>query len=234
MEIKDQGCLIRESDWEVIVLLDACRWDVFEQVNYLPGNLQKVNSGAFNTSTWYKNHWNKDTAKNTVLISAQPMAFWIKAHKVFDNAILVKADDSSWMHPRLTIDKALEMDGINQRLLVHLIPPHLPYQGQKGKKFLDRIGASKEGEELWDVKFGENNIQKRVENYGRKHDWDELKEYYKENIEFALPEVETYIRHTTRKVIVTSDHGDLIGEDNLYGHSQYRPLLTEVPWLEII
>lgn len=229
--MKKQSQLIRDYDWDTLIILDACRWDMFEKVNNIPGESQEVNSGAFNTSSWYKTHWNPENAKNTILISAQPMAWWIKINENFHSSFLVKGKDD-WMNPKPTIDKALSLDKLDQRLLIHLIPPHLPYQGLKGKEFINRIGK-KEGDGLWDVKFGKNSIQDIIENYGRDGNWDELRTYYIENIEFVLPEIKRYIENTVRKVVVTSDHGELLGEKDFYGHSHEHHILMEVPWLEV-
>ncbi|KXB07802.1 hypothetical protein AKJ55_01930 [candidate division MSBL1 archaeon SCGC-AAA382M17] len=52
--MKDQKDLIEKRDWDCLILLDACRYDYFEDIhdNYFEGQLQKADSGASATGTW--------------------------------------------------------------------------------------------------------------------------------------------------------------------------------------
>lgn len=66
---------------------------------------------------------------------------------------------------------------------------------------------------------------------------DGLKEAYEENLRIALKEISFLLQDISsdRKVVITSDHGELLGEDGEFGHIKNRredPLI-EVPWLEV-
>lgn len=62
----------------------------------------------------------------------------------------------------------------------------------------------------------------------------ELKDAYLGNVKLVLREVQRLIKHVNCSVVVTADHGDLLGEDGRYMHSQYyHPILNKVPWLEV-
>lgn len=62
-----------------------------------------------------------------------------------------------------------------------------------------------------------------------------LKRAYRDNLLLVLEEVEELVGKLSGTVVVTSDHGEMLGENNYYGHSYMppHPVLNEVPWLEI-
>jgi arylsulfatase A-like enzyme len=54
--------------------------------------------------------------------------------------------------------------------------------------------------------------------------------YVKELINYAVSEGVYY-----DEIVITSDHGDMLGELGLYLHQEYGlPQLTIVPWLKVI
>lgn len=61
---------------------------------------------------------------------------------------------------------------------------------------------------------------------------------YRENLTLVLSEVETLLEELTGKVVVTADHGELLGEpespvpNRRYGHPRgvYVEKLVKVPW----
>jgi hypothetical protein len=64
---------------------------------------------------------------------------------------------------------------------------------------------------------------------------------YDENLELTLPHVETVLNAFTGTSVITSDHGNLVGEQPgpflqpMYGHQSniYAPGLRKVPWLVV-
>lgn len=62
-----------------------------------------------------------------------------------------------------------------------------------------------------------------------------LRRIYKSNLEIALRYVAKLVRKLSGHIVVTADHGELLGEYGMYGHPPGRrlPELIEVPWLEI-
>jgi len=62
-----------------------------------------------------------------------------------------------------------------------------------------------------------------------------LRRAYAENLDAVLKDVAELVRHLSGGIVVTSDHGELLGERGCYGHptgSDHR-ILREVPWLVI-
>ena len=69
----------------------------------------------------------------------------------------------------------------------------------------------------------------------RKYGRDGLQKAYRENLEIVLHQVARLVESLSGKIIVTSDHGEMLGENHRYCHwarSSCR-LLREIPWLVI-
>ena len=65
-----------------------------------------------------------------------------------------------------------------------------------------------------------------------------LREAYKENLEIVLNYVSALIARLMKirpnaKIVITSDHGELLGEDGLYGHGINHPVVRLVPWFTV-
>ena len=62
-----------------------------------------------------------------------------------------------------------------------------------------------------------------------------LRKAYEANLYLVLEQVAILLKHLSGRIIVTSDHGELLGENNCYAHppGSSRPLQIEVPWLAI-
>jgi hypothetical protein len=74
------------------------------------------------------------------------------------------------------------------------------------------------------------------------HEWDEarkgeisnseIKEAYEKNLDLVLHEANELLPELSGKTVITSDHGNLIGEQGMYSHPPYKDLepLRKVPW----
>jgi hypothetical protein len=62
-----------------------------------------------------------------------------------------------------------------------------------------------------------------------------LRNAYKANLRFALEQVAELIKHLAGRIVITSDHGELLGENRCYAHppNSDNPILRDVPWLVI-
>lgn len=75
----------------------------------------------------------------------------------------------------------------------------------------------------------------RVESVAREDGDRELRQLYMKNLFIVLKEVKKMIKDLPERVVVTSDHGELLGEDGFYEHPRWlkKDTLREVPWLEV-
>ena len=60
---------------------------------------------------------------------------------------------------------------------------------------------------------------------------------YEENLKIVMTYTKQLIVHLPPgRVVITADHGELLGEGNFFGHSKHIPrcsIILDVPWLEI-
>ena len=69
----------------------------------------------------------------------------------------------------------------------------------------------------------------------RNYTVDELREAYRANLDLVLEQAAILVRHLAGRIVVTSDHGELLGEDRSFSHptNSEHSILREVPWLVI-
>lgn len=62
-----------------------------------------------------------------------------------------------------------------------------------------------------------------------------LRQAYEDNLKLALKHVARLAKELTGNIIITSDHGELLGERNDYSHRVecIDPLLMEIPWFAV-
>ena len=123
----------------------------------------------------------------------------------------------------------------HKRLVVHYMQPHYPFvpaETDFDKDHLQQIDGDSDGptgENVWNQKFtGDLNISR-----------DDLWSIYIENLEYALEHVAELLEALSGKTVVTSDHGNYVGERaspipiREYGHPRglYDEPVVRVPWL---
>jgi hypothetical protein len=69
----------------------------------------------------------------------------------------------------------------------------------------------------------------------RQYNTKVLRKAYKQNLRLALEQVQYLLKHLKGRIIITADHGELLGENLRYAHppNSKNPILLEVPWLVI-
>ncbi len=74
-----------------------------------------------------------------------------------------------------------------------------------------------------------------MEHLLQKHSVQELRNAYSENLTAVLKEVSRLVEYLSGRIVITSDHGEFLGEDNYFSHPQNcdHPIVRNVPWLEI-
>jgi hypothetical protein len=221
----------------LIVILDACRYDVFEQVNWLPGKLSKAISAGSTTTEWAINTFT-DFYPGVAYVSSVPYIaakVIIEAQKSFLGLEHFSSVIDVWdwgydletetVLPEVVVHTALQAkkDYPDKVIIAHFIQPHCPYVGQPllTLKIWESISKNKyEGFPSLEVIFKTHGSL--------------LMEAYRGNLVRALSSVEqlaSFFDH----VIITADHGEGFGEKGIYGHKAgiKIPELLEVPWLDL-
>lgn len=236
-----QGIDIFEEDWDNLLILDACRYDMFESQNTISGILESRKSRGASTIEFLKANFTDRTLEDTVYITANPQLYrnreevrpqlhaveniwqddgWDPEHKtVLPETVTKYAREAADRFP-------------NKRLIVHYIQPHYPFIGSKTTFDKGHLDNPEEGDDnLWtQLMRGELKVNK-----------EQIWELYLDNLDRALPAVSDLIDHLQGKTVVTADHGNMVGERAFpfpireWGHPRgiYTEELVKVPWLVV-
>ena len=143
-----------------------------------------------------------------------------------------------------------------KKIIIHFLQPHEPYIGYEPTREKPQWIKELKGEEnnqrthqrgLIESKTPVHsliNVAKNligsnknpIEKFVKKYDKETLIKAYRGNLEIALQEIKKLIqRLPDDKIVVTADHGELLGENGRYRHPRGSndPILRQVPWLEI-
>lgn len=230
--------IFREA-WDNLLILDACRHDLFERVHDLPGTLESRVSRGSNTVEFMKGNFRGRELHDTVYVTANPQLYRnrdvidVEFHDVInvwteegwdeeDNTVLPEtvkkyANQAANKYP-------------NKRLLVHFIQPHYPFVGadtEFDKNHLSESGT--DNKSMWNLLM-EGELQL---------DSGRVWELYEDNLRCVLSSIHELIENLEGTSVVTSDHGNMVGERaspfpiREWGHPRglYLEELITVPWL---
>jgi len=255
--------LLRE-DWDILIILDACRYDTFKKI--LPnickmGKLYRGDSEASSTSKWLKLHWEYNNGGfniDMIYVSGNPFVnskgINIEGQKKFDGRHYFGDIIDAWDFAFNRKTGRIEPDIVNTtaigayysnpncRFIVHFMQPHSPYIFDRKKPepmtILRKLLPKKVISMMRDMlpeKVKQTNVHLTEHNYRRIYSEDEIKTAYEKN----LKSVEGYVleliqQYGDKKIVITSDHAEYLGEDGKYGHGGERTeLITTVPILII-
>jgi hypothetical protein len=208
------------------VVLDACRYDVFQERADLPGDLEKRKSRGAATPEFIRANFVDRDLHDLVYVSRNTWFLKLRDElgcEVFDFRL------TSAQSPTETTEAALEAHAEypDKRLLVHYLPPHHPFVGPTADERFPEYEA--QADDLFErIQCGDLDISDA-----------ELRRAYAENLDRVLPEVERLLGELEGRTVVTADHGELLGDVTRpvpvreYGHhiGLYADELVEVPWL---
>ncbi|WP_254546626.1 hypothetical protein [Halomarina pelagica] len=231
---------IFDEDWDNLVILDACRYDMFERQNELQGRLESRFSAGSSTFEFLQSNINGKSLLDTVYVTANPQ-FYHHRERIsgqFHAVVNVWMDDGwddacNTVLPETTTKyakKATEQYP-NKRLIIHYIQPHYPFLDESVD--FDKQQLHEEGEKraFWNEIFtGDLEVSREVV-------WD----LYTQNLNRVLQSVAGLKDDLEGKTVITSDHGNMVGERSFplpireWGHPPgiHTTTLTKVPWLII-
>lgn len=236
------GTYIMEEDWDNLLILDACRYDMFEDRITLEGNLNfKISLGS-SSEEYLERNFESKTCHDTVYVNANPYIPRLGLDQGTFHAVrdcLKKWDrELQTVRPKTVADEARRAiaDFPNKRLIVHFMQPHTPFIGELGRRMVG-------GGWTMDLDVEENpGVWHRLREGDDQVDLETVRKAYYENLEVVLSEIEPLIQDLDGKTVVTSDHGNLVGERlgpvptrRKFGHPYgvHCEELLKVPWFEI-
>jgi hypothetical protein len=139
---------IPERDWDNLLLLDACRYDLFEECNTLSGDLSRYYSIASNTAEYVVKTYRGREYPEIVCVKSTPKYYKPNVESSFHDIIHVWEDDWNEKYrtvlPKTMNGRVLEaVDKYpNKRILAHYIPPHQPFIGPTGQQLPHQVQIS--------------------------------------------------------------------------------------------
>jgi hypothetical protein len=224
--LPETGLDFAAQDWDTMIILDACRYDLFEEKRpeSWPTSL-RVRSRASHTTGFYKANFTDGPYLDTVLVTANPKAVQERGDAFHD---VIKVYETDWDDEKGTVmPDAMARATIeahenypDKRVVSHWIQPHYPFVGGDGG------GYDFLGEAIWyDLMRGTVDPETVYADYAA-------------TLEMAIPYVQEVLDAIEGRTVVTSDHGNLFGEHPwfypapIYGHPRgiKHPDLVDVPW----
>ena len=218
------GISIFEMDWDNLVLLDACRFDYYLQESNFDENIDSIQSLGSATYEFIPANFSERQLHDVVLVTTNPQ--YIKHRDMIDIHNIIYVPDLDLQPSDITDKDVVSPDAVtriakntarkypNKRLLIHYLQPHRPYIGPTGLNQFD-------SDTSW------RDVSDKL-----------IEKAYRENLQIVLESVRDLLPELTGKSIISSDHGEMLGERYRYipmkdyGHWDgiYDKRLVEVPW----
>lgn len=226
---------IYDHEWDVLIILDACRFDVFQEArghDRFDAQLGSVFSNGSMTAEWMRNTFTKehsDEMGETVYVCANPYSDSELESGWFAGLDEVWRygwdEDSGTVLPGVVTDRAIThaRDRDPQKLLVHYIQPHVPFLSLNDRSRPSAKEFTTNQDDEW-LRVRDEVLDKDVAWRG-----------YRENLDLVLESVDLLLMNVDAETcIVSSDHGNCVGELGVYSHPEGLPMrvLRRVPWVE--
>jgi hypothetical protein len=235
----DQKQLIRKNNWDVLILLDACRYDYFKKIyrRFLYGDLIKANSPASGTAPWLRRMWDGKYS-DVRIISSNPRInskgigiLGYNAIEHFKKENIIDVWNTGWdnnlntVPPEKVLEATRKLDSFSKKTLIWFMQPHGPWIGDPGIALSSTRPMEGNDEAIIPlIRKGKISLK-------------QFQDMYLANLKLVLKYVKKVVQAIPKdkNIIVTSDHGELLGEYDSFLHFTYftSPELREVPYLEI-
>lgn len=286
-KVKNQNVL--KEDWDVLIILDACRFDYFKKVylkefkQKLNGTLERRKSLGSSTPEWLSktfidyydiDYYSANPYVNSIgyeidkLTGDETNFNWCSVDH-FKNIIDVWnfGFNNSYGTVLPETFRELSKNLNSSKKILHLIQPHIPFIHPDVKKLSKKhswgnIPNKKEEEKKYTFKyrmttflfntildkFIKSNITRfRIRDIFntpskvyyelayRQLGIKGIKLYYQSAVYRVLRNVVNMIKYLDGNIVITSDHGECLGEHNIFGHPSFKEYdeLKIIPWLVI-
>lgn len=218
--------IFADEDWDNLILLDACRHDVYRDLTPFEGSVDVRESRGSTSHQFVRGNFSDSQLHDVVYVSGNRWYLHLQdelnceLHHYYD----VDRDmaDGFVPSPAAVTEAALDHHETypNKRLLVHYMQPHYPYLGDDN----DTLDLNR------------NGVREAVRSSSAS--WAEVRESYRANLRYVLESVERLVDGLEGKTVISSDHGEMLGDRlspvpvRWVGHPSgiYQDELLQVPW----
>lgn len=236
------GIDVPNADWDTLVVLDACRADLFEEVVDLDrfDEYRSETSRASATPEWLPVVFH-DEYGDIVYVSGNPQVSrkipdrWHRLIEVWNDAY---DEEREVIQAGPIVDAAIEAreDYPDKRIILHLMQPHVPFVDRPDLHFcnyhlfedLEMVGDERAGNVFEAAAKG---IVDENEMWGA----------YGDNLRYTMREVWRLVDEFDERIVLSSDHGNVVEarswplpfkyHQHLPNHR--HPGLVTVPWAVI-
>lgn len=233
------GEFIWEREFDLLIILDACRLDMFEAIlneyEFLPNSTDSIRSVAGNSELWMKRTFSEkkfDGLDKTAYISGNPNTMDSVDHSKV--GMVDEVYEYGWNEeygtvlPETITDQAIttQRQSDYEKLILHYMQPHHPFINSP-----EINPSSAAGHKKNPSRERTTHPWKRLRRGKLEHDlvW----KAYMDNLRYILDHLPKLLNNIdAERAIITSDHGNLVGEYGLYAHPSHCPISTlrDVPW----
>lgn len=227
-----RGTNVYEREWDLLIVLDACRVDLLRSVadeyDFL-GDIERVESVGSMSKEWMAKTFTDeyaDEVAETAYVTSNVFSDRMLDADRFGTLEEVWRDgwdqEADTVLPRTMTDRTIRTarEDDPDRLIVHYVQPHHPFVGLDAGFDADPFGPALSDTVVDALRKGK---------VGRETFW----EAYQDNLRLALDDVELLLSNVDAdRVAITADHGDALGEWGIYDHPVgcLHPAVRTVPW----
>lgn len=233
------GIDVMAQDWDNLIILDACRFDLFDEHCDIEGDLTRVESRGSSTFDFMLGNFGGRSHMDTVYVTANPRFYRARDQMNSEFYRVVNVwngrgwdADAGTVRPETVTENAARISDEypHKRLVVHYIQPHYPFLDSDLEIDRGHLEGQKKYNIWMQLRLGLADASP-----------EEVYDAYATNFRRALPSVEGLVEQLDGKTVVTSDHGNLFNERvsplpvREWGHprNMYVDGLIEVPWLDV-
>lgn len=220
---RDGSAYVSEADWDILIVLDGCRADLLEEVVDISlfDSYRRVQSPGSKTPEWAQQNFGDGEFGDVVYIASNGQvsnAIDPTFHRMIE--VWQSTDGVPYPEDISEAARAAGRDYPDKRIIAHYLQPHRPFIVSK-----DRFSEGFTDNPWQALAVGET-------------DYETIWDLYRRNLEAVLEDVFDIAEALPGRVVITSDHGNLLGERTypipirLYGHpgGVRHPALVDVPW----
>ena len=220
---------IDSFDWKNLIIMDACRHDYYGEVTGREVDSRLAIGGC--SPHFVEKNFSDGDWSDVFYISANPFTSEDNLknltgkedvfHTVWELYRTDWDDELGIVPPDSVVEKVKTVQELypEKRKIIHFMQPHHPFLTEDGEK-------RRRGPNFSYVTANNGLVRSK-----------KLVKGYKENISIVENRVQELKEILTGRTIATADHGELLGEDGIYGHYEKfheAELLRKVPHEVII
>lgn len=260
LELEGKPVIPVKEDWDIFVVCDGCRYDKFKEVNTIKGTLKKAESFVRTTPAWIQGVAQGADCSNIIYVTPlAKFDKHVPNHTFFKVVMMYKEKwNKSYdtVFPEDVTSFALNCleEYPDKRIIVHYAQPHSPYlsvtpeeQGlfyngetkpRLKKEYTFKEKMYKQAIKwlpsvfIWKLQKSIGTLNTGVGVLYFKRGWQGIRDAYRNDLERVIMNTKILIdKYPNKKIIISADHGELLGEYGKFGHGGIRFKKTrEIPW----